>query len=379
MQRVGLGRMRGAKHKAGGTWLVDHTNQIGKEKVLMVLRVRSSPRPGVALRHHDVEPLAVLPGTEWKRDDVAKVYQQLAECYGTPNSVITDGAVELREPVDCLGKPGETPHVFRDAKHFLANKLEALLKRDPNYEAFTQKLGRSRSVLQQTELAKFLPPPFKMKARFMNMQPTIHWAATVLWHLDHPESSSRENVSVERMEEKLGWLRDFATSIAQWQECQKVISTTLTFLNQQGIFSGVLKEYRKTIGRIAQSPGSQQLVSDTEALLREYENKLQPNERLRISTEILESSFSLYKQLEQQHSKSGFTSLLLAFPTLLRSTTAKEVAACFAKVKVSDTKAWAKEFLPTTLTSQRQRMFREANAKPKRKPKTRATPQSQAA
>ena len=187
--------MRGAKHKAGGTWLVDHTNQIGKEKVLMVLRVRSSPRPGVALRHHDVEPLAVLPGTEWKRDDVAKVYQQLAECYGTPNSVITDGAVELREPVDCLGKPGETPHVFRDAKHFLANKLEALLKRDPNYEAFTQKLGRSRSVLQQTELAKFLPPPFKMKARFMNMQPTIHWAATVLWHLDHPESSSRENVS----------------------------------------------------------------------------------------------------------------------------------------------------------------------------------------
>jgi hypothetical protein len=365
--------MRKVKQKAGGTWLVDHTNQIGKEKVLTVLRVCSSPPPGVALRHRDVEPLAVLPGTDWKRADVAKVYQKLVERYGTPDSVVTDGAVELREPVDGLGEPGETPRVFRDPKHFLANKLEAILKRDANYEAFTQNIGRCRSAVQQTELAQFTPPPFKVKARFMNLAPTIHWAATVLWHLDHPESTSREKVTVERMEEKLGWLRDFATSIPQWQQCQKVISTTLTFLNQQGLFPGVLKEYRKAVAGIAKSPASQQLVNDTKSLLREYEKKLGPNERLRISTEILESSFSLYKQLEQQHSKSGFTSLLLAFATLLRTTTAGEVTACFAKVKVSDVKAWVKKHLPNTLASQRQRVFREANPKPKRKTKERAT------
>lgn len=379
MQRVGLGRLQKAKKKEGGTWLVDHTNQIGKEKALVVLRVRSSPPPGVALRHEDVEPLAVMPGTKWKCEDVAKVYRELAERYGTPNSVVTDGAVELRDPVDCLGKPGETPRVFRDPKHFLANKLEALLKRDANWEAFTEKLGRSRSALQQTELAHFIPPPFKLKARNMNLGPTIHWAATVLWHLDHPESASRETVSVERMEEKLGWLRDFAGSIPQWQECQNVISTTLAFLNQQGLFPGVVKEYRKLIAGIAKSPASRQMVRETKALLLEYEKKLEPNERLRISTEILESSFSLYKQLEQQHSKSGFTSLLLAFPTLLRATTAREVTACFAKVKISDVKAWAKEHLPNTLTSQRQRMFREANPNPKRKPKNGATPLPHAA
>jgi hypothetical protein len=371
--------MRKAKKKAGGTWLVDHTIQIGKEKVLTVLRVRSSPPRGVALRHQDVEVLAVLPGTEWKREHVAKAYQQLEESHGTPDSVVTDGAVELREPVDCLGKLGETPRVFRDPKHFLANKLEALLTRDSNWEAFTQKLGRSRSALQQTELAHFIPPPFKMKARFMNLEPIIHWATTVLWHLDHSESTSRKEVSIERMEEKLGWLRDFATNISQWQECQTVISMTLTFLNQQGIFRGVVKEYRKVIAGIAKSPCSRQLASKTEALLCEYEKELEPNERLSISTEILESSFSRYKQLEQQHSKSGFTSLLLAFPTLLRRTTAREVKACFAKVKISDVKAWAKEHLPSTLASQRQRMFREANPKPKRNAQKRATPLPQAA
>ena len=289
--------MQTAKKKDGGTWIVDHTNQIGKEKVLTVLRVRGSPRAGVALRHEDVEVLAATPGTEWKREDVGKAYLQLEQRYGTPDSVVTDGAVELREPVEGL---------------------------------------------------------------------------------DHPQSTSRAEVSIERMEEKLGWLRDFATSISQWQDCQEVISKSLTFLNQQGINAGVVEEYRKDIAGIAKSPASQQLVSNTEALLSEYEKKLKPNERLRISTEILESSFSLYKQLEQQHSKSGFTSLLLAFPTLLRPTTAKEVTTCFAQVKVSDVKAWAKEHLPNTLASKRQRMFREANPKPKGKTKTRATSLSNA-
>ena len=42
MQRIGLDRMQNAKKITGGMWLADHTNQIGKEKVLTVLRVVNS-------------------------------------------------------------------------------------------------------------------------------------------------------------------------------------------------------------------------------------------------------------------------------------------------------------------------------------------------
>jgi hypothetical protein len=379
MQRVGLGRIRKATKKDGGTWLVDHTNQIGKEKVLTILRVRSRLRAGVALRHQDVEALAVVPGTEWKREDVAKVYEQVEKLYGTPRCVATDGAVELREPAENLGTFGERPLIFRDPKHFLANRLEALLKRDPNYEAFTRNIGRCRSAVQQTELARFVPPGFKTKARFMNLGPIIRWASAVLWHLNHPESSSCSAVPLDRMKEQLGWLRDFATSIRQWRTCLDVISTTLTFLNQQGVFPGIVRAYQEIIRGMATCPASKQLTRDMKALLREYAKQLQPHERLRISTEVLESTFSYYKQLEQQHSKSGFTSLLLAFPTLLRETTQSEIASIFAYVKVSDVKAWTKEHLADTLTAQRQRMFREAKPTTKRKSKNRAKLLQQAA
>ena len=84
MQRIGLDRMQNAEQVSGGVWLVDHTNQIGKEKVLAILRVPEATLTcwEGPLRHEDVEVLTVMPGEAWKRGDVAKVYQELAERYG---------------------------------------------------------------------------------------------------------------------------------------------------------------------------------------------------------------------------------------------------------------------------------------------------------
>ena len=381
MQRIGLARMRKAKKKPGGVWLADHTNQIGKEKVLAVMRVRASkmPPPGTPLRLEDMEVLALTPGETWKRENVADAYDKIAKRCGEPRAIGSDGAVELREPAEKMGKPRTKPLVFRDMKHFLANKLEALLKQDPRYQAFTQKLGGTRSALQQTELAHFIPPGIKMKARFMNLAPTLAWAGAVLWHLDHPESKSRTSVSEKRMADKLAWLKEFAAGIREWQACQGVISATLTFINQQGVFQGVTKEYHKLADGLVHSPMSRKLVEKVTMLLQQIEKRLRPGERLPMSTEIIESSFALYKQLEKQHSKSGFTSLLLVFPVLLRKTTAKEVTSSFAHVKVADVKRWAAEHLPNTLASKRQLVFREARAAANTTSQNSATPKRKAA
>jgi hypothetical protein len=376
MQRIGLDRQERAAPATGEVWLTDHTNQIGTEKVLTVMRVRDShgPHPGVALRHQDVELLAMVPGQAWGRDDVAKVYQETAQRYGVPRAIVSDGAVVLREPAETLGKTGESPLVIRDPKHFLANRLEALLTQDPQYQAFAKQLSGTRTALKQTELAHFIPPGFKRNSRFMNLAPTLTWAATILWHLGHPQSRSRKGITESRMTEKLGWLRNFAASIRQWQACQQVISASLTFINQQGLFRGAAKQLRRLVAGLVHGPQSRQLVCDMLKFLREHEQLLRPDERLPMSTEILESSFSLYKQLEKQHSRSGFSSLLLTFPTLLRPTTSEEVTMSFARVKVAQVKAWVKIHLPNTLASQRLLVFREPRRKIKAKTRDRATP-----
>jgi hypothetical protein len=64
MQRIGLDRMQNVENAPGGVWLVDHSNQIGQEKALVVLRVPDAQLPSVELplRHEHLEVLTVLPG-----------------------------------------------------------------------------------------------------------------------------------------------------------------------------------------------------------------------------------------------------------------------------------------------------------------------------
>ena len=86
--------------------MADHSNQIGQEKVLAILGIRASqlPPPGEPLQHHHMRVLELVPGTCWKREDVAAVYDQLAQQYGAPLAVLTDGAIELREGAEVLKK-----------------------------------------------------------------------------------------------------------------------------------------------------------------------------------------------------------------------------------------------------------------------------------
>jgi hypothetical protein len=359
MQRLGLARMTNAKKRDGGNWIVDHTNQISKQKVLVILRATKF-QPGTPLRHRDLEVLALRPGVQWKREDVQSVYESTAEQYGFPEAIISDGAVELREPAEKLKKGRKKPRVQRDPKHFFANRLEALLSRDPQYQSFMSQLGGTRSALSQTELAQFIPPGMKVKARFMNLGPTLNWASATLWHLKHPQSKSRKGITKNRFREKLGWLSGFSGKIQQWQQCQDIIDSGLAFLNQQGIFKGCSRQFKRRVRCFANCAQSRAFLQELVTFLESQERLLRGKNHLPCSTEILESGFSLYKALEKQHSKSGFTNLLLAIPVLLRETTSKEVEAAFSKIKVSDVKQWTAENCPTTLTAKRQLMFREA-------------------
>lgn len=365
MQRVGLYRLQNAEQVDGDVWLTDHSIQTGKQRLLLIVRVPEK-HPGVPVRQLDVEFLAIKPSENNKTEDVAKVYRETAERCGTPRAVTSDGALELRDPVKTLKKRGKrTPLSLRDPKHFFANVLKASLEKEPRFALFAKHLGGLRSALQQTELAHFIPLGLKTKSRFMNLGPTLNWAEVVLWHLEHPKSKSREGISESRINDKFGWLRDLAPSLAQWAECQSVIDEGLRFLNQEGIGKGVEKEFKTRVAPLAKSALSKALVKKTVKFLRDQSKNLKPGERLTTSTEIVESAFALYKQFEQQHSKGGFTSLVLAFPLLLKPTTTEEVREAFAKVKDKDVRQWAKDNVPSTLASKRRLLFQEA--KPKKK------------
>ena len=329
---------------------------------MVAVRASQLPARGKTLKRHHLRLLTVMPGTQWKTENMTQTYQQLIERYGEPRAILVDGAAELRDSVKALKpeeKEGKGPLVLRDFKHYLANQLESVLGKDEQFAAFDSWVGQVRCATQQTELAHFTPPSPKLKARFMNLSPLLRWAKMVLWHPDQPGSVARHGILPERMEAKLGGLRAFAAKVEEWWCCQEVISEGLKFLNQNGLDHKTAGEFRQRVQKLARSESSQQIMMRAKEFLKTQAKDLAVGERLPLSTEILESTFGSYKRLERQHSKGGFTQLLPALGALLRPTTSKSIAQDFERVKVKDVQDWVKKNMPKTLGSKRQKAYGE--------------------
>lgn len=346
-------------------WMVDHSNQIGKEKVLVILGIRASQLPpdGKTLRREDMIPLAVIPGKNWKSEDVAREYEKLAKEFGPPRYLLTDGAPELFDCLDSLEKDGKKVIVLRDIKHYAANVFEKLIGKDERFTQYLSAVGLTRSRVQQTELGHFTPPPQKSKARFMNMGPLLRWGQMVSYHLSTPHSKAREEVSASRMNEKLGWVRDYRPDLLVWNRVHDVMQTSLRFMNthalEVGTYKKLKKELRKLMATWPDCELSNQMATSMIEFVKSSGAQLEPGERTWSSTENLESTFGSFKGIEGQHSKGGFTSLISALPIIFTNWTADHVRESFSSVSVSDMHTWVKKNLGTTLASRRATAYHE--------------------
>jgi hypothetical protein len=348
-------------------WMADHSNQIGQEKLLQIIgiRIKDLPPIGETLPREKMVVLATVPGTRWTRDDVRREYQKLAERIGPPAYLLTDGAVELIESADALQIEGKTPIVLRDMKHFAANVFEQLIGKDERFKEFLSHLGRTRSAIQQTQLSCFTPPPQKPKSRFMNLGPTLRWGEMVSHHLGDCHSRSRKDITAGRMNEKLGWLRDFRDDLSAWSRCQQVLQTSLRFINRHGLYEGAAAKLKKDLDELQTTHPpdcevSKTMASRLFAFVEDSENLLPEGDRAWLSTENLESLFGHYKQLEGQHSKGGFTSLVAALPMLLTHWTPEKVRSSLTAVTLKQMRQWTQDNLGHTLNSKRTTAYQEA-------------------
>ena len=82
-----------------------------------------------------------------------------------------------------------------------------------------------------------------------------------------------------------------------------------------------------------------------------------PGERLPGSSEVLESVFGKQKKIEGEQSKSGFTGLLLAIPTIVSDLSANVVRKALESVPVRKVKEWKENYLGETFQGKRMKLF----------------------
>jgi hypothetical protein len=344
-------------------WLIDHSVQIGKDKCLVILGIRASDMPerGKSLRHGDLELIELRPAPSWTRVEVDRALENAVERTGSiPRAIINDHGGDVAGGVALFQERHAQTIDLYDAKHKAACLLKARLEKNPRWQEFQTLVGQARCAVQQTDLAFLTPPGPKPKARFMNLERQLMWARRVLANLREP-GVIKKWVTVKRLKEKLGWVRGFEADVAEWSQWQQVVDVTTGLVNDHGIYRGMADLLAQQLSQLdALVDSARDLSNELVRFVRSEEALLRPDERLPGSTEILESCFGKLKHLEKQHSRGGFTQLLLGFGAMLTEATTEIVSSALRSSPTACIRRWAAETLGLTLFAKRKLAYASA-------------------
>ncbi len=253
MFRLGLNRLNHAGRKDDWIWIVDHSIQIGKQKCLLVLGIQQSKLPpeGTPLRLKDMKVLGLIPSEKCNRESVGVVYRQIAKKYGIPRAVLSDGAVELRGPVNRLKTKGKAAISIRDLKHFLANRLEHLFIKGPAVPRVPSRIGKNANVDSANRTVASDPSCHATEIQIYEFGTPIGMGQHDALAVQESRFGKPQGNTKQRMQEKLAWLEEYEADIVKWTGYQTIISTALTFINKQGLKQGYFArttEHTQTIG-----------------------------------------------------------------------------------------------------------------------------------
>lgn len=336
-------------------WIVDHTVQWGTEKCLLILGIRKKDLPKKrALSFEDLEPLELLPVT---RSDGTIVYDQLihaASKTGIPRAIVSDGGPDLKLGIKkFIDEHKYTAHIY-DIKHRMALCLKKTLEADTAWAGFTELATIAQRYMRQSGVAALAPPNQRSKARYLNVDKLVNWATNVM---NMTTERAEELFDTESRNKSLGWLAYYKKDLETWSRIIHIANTIVSFITINGISRGVTNELRLMFDEQAHCAASYDFQEFVLGYVLLSEGKVYAGERLLGSSDIIESLFGKFKNLEKQQASSGFTSLLLALPGILGKTSSGIVKQAMEVTKVTQVWNWLKNNIGKSVQAKRKLAF----------------------
>jgi hypothetical protein len=356
--RLGLNELRRTKERADD-WilLVDHTLQLGNAKCLVIVGIRQAhweqlDRP---LAHQDLSMFALEPVEKSDGDQVHHQLEAVAEQVGEPLAILSDEGAEIANGAAKFTKNHPETQVLNDIAHKAAIFLKRELLADPHWEAFVKHCGQTQPKVKQTELGHLAPPTLKVKARYMNLGPLIHWGKKMLRLVETPPAERPHDLDSSRLEERLGWIRKFRASLEEWNELQTVIDHILEYTRVEGYHATAAEELLPQLHAVARTRRAKRLAKSLLEFIGEQSQRVTRGNSLPASSEVLESLIGKGKRLQGQHSRGGFTKMILGMAASVTQITHEGISEALTTVRNTDLYAWCNEKLGTSLTAKRRR------------------------
>jgi len=335
--------------------LMDHTIQLGPFKCLVIVGIRLSAwqcdrRP---LQHDDLTLLNLTPMAKATGEAVCEQLEAVVRRIGVPRVVVSDGGTDLKRGMELFRQTRPQTLHRLDFKHKNALLLKKRLEHDPDWKAFVTSANRVKLSTTQTSLAFLNPPSLKTKARYLNLDTLVQWGQKALAYLETPPPVSGFTVDQQQVQQKLGWLRGYGSTLGTWSEWLAIIRTAEAHVQTAGYHRHLRSELRASLRPLATTPSSRQLLKEMQHFLKRQVARLRPGERLIGSTEVLESIIGKYKRLQSSHNQGGMTSLLLSMGTFVGKKCPELIQEALETIQTADLTQWCRNHLGVTIQSQR--------------------------
>jgi hypothetical protein len=362
LMRLGLSQLRQRVVKADDwVWLVDHSVQLGRDRCLAVLGARLGEWRGGPLRLADMRLLHLKVLRDTTKEANQRELLAVLDRTGPPRAVLSDHGADLLGAVRLLRAGGGlgvgTLDVY-DVKHRAALALKERLEADGRWAEFLTRVGQTRNQAKQTEWAFLLPPVQRTKSRYLNLGELVLWATRTGRLLEQRPKALLEHGDPDKLQQKLGWLLGYRDELGLWRQYYRVAARSEQLVRNRGLYRGVEADLRQRLGAVAVEPSSRALAGEMVGFVAAQSQGLRPGERVPGSTQVLESCFGKLKALEKDHSRSGFTGLVLGLGALVGRVTKEAVRQALASTPLKAVRRWCAENVGESLQRKRRQVYR---------------------
>lgn len=330
--------------------IIDESMMVGSERLLLTLGMAAEKRDKGALDFSQMDILDISVRNRWDSCGIEQVLRKVEHSLKRdPKYIIGDNETKLAKAI-CLM---DYTHIL-DISHTLAMFLERTYKKEPEFLAFTKDLSLLRFSQIMNSTAYLLPPKQRTLARFMNLSGVLKWAISM--RENFLKLSTKERSLFTCIDQHAG----FIDELSQVLECVNRIGEEI---KANGLAPDTVKTSINYVMEYL-SKGNARMIH-LAALIIEYlksqQNKLvNQQERWHASSDIVESTFGIYKARKSPNTLCGVTSFVLFLPLLTRlKDTSKEFdfKTALQKVSLAKIKTWEKENLTESLMVKRKNIL----------------------
>lgn len=333
--------------------ITDECISVNGQKLLMIIGIPSEHQ-GRPVKHEDVTVLNMSVKKSFNSDDIQSQMKTAIKSAGnTPDYIISDNGHNL---VKGIKDSGYIRHA--DISHSMGVILKKIYEKQPNFVEFTTLLGKKRLQYHMTDKAFLLPPNMRAIARFMNLSSWVSWGNNMLKCYDSLQDD---------LQEAYAFIKDYESLLKELETVMNAVRHVEFVCKNEGFSIKTSKECKQhIINHVIENVDSRQTQVGKKMLeYFEIEEALLTNDmNINISSDIIESTFGIYKSKKSPNKLYGVTPFILTIPLYSRISS-KSVTQTFnfkeriVNVKMKEIGAWAYENMSKNWVLERTKTFKK--------------------